>query len=74
MENIFLMLELPGNVGEHLGPGSDGGELVSTTYEERASRYQSGQKSSMKKERGGETRKIFCSSSNCLAPNEEIRN
>lgn len=33
-----------------------------------------GGKSSMKKERGGETRKIFCSSSNCLAPNEEIRN
>lgn len=52
MENIFLVLELPGNVGEHLGPGSDGGELVSTKYEERASRYQSGRKSSMKKERG----------------------
>lgn len=38
------MLELPGNVGEHLGPGSDGGESVSTKYEERASRYQSGRK------------------------------
>lgn len=44
MENLFLVLELSGNVGEHLGPGSDGGELVSTKYEERASRYKSGWK------------------------------
>lgn len=32
MENIFLVLDLTGNGGEYLGPGSDGGDVVSTKY------------------------------------------